>query len=231
MRRDELIRILREDYLDDVSDAPDQDDEHYRWSGAFLGRALAQAELEACRRVDFIFDDSTAAVCQITLADGTESYALNGKITRIERVFYDGTELGHRTEADMAGIYGDDWRTDTGEPSIYLVKGRRIRPYPIPSADEDGEVLALEVYRLPLAPFQTEPEIPEEYHERLCPYGAHLAYKRRDEDTYDPKKAEEMLAEFNAEFGRPVDPEVREHQLRNPDTLQFTLDTTGYSDN
>lgn len=230
MKRAELIRKVREDYLDDVSDAPDQDDEGYRWSDAFLGRAIAEAEYEACRRTDLLYDESTAAITAIALVDGTASYALSAKVTRLVAVVYDGAPLAHKTLGELTETYGEQWRADTGEPVAYAVSGKVLRVYPTPSADEDGDALSLEVYRLPLKSFVDEPEIGEEYHEDLCLYAAHSAYKRRDEDTYDPKKARELLQEFNAAFGYPVNALVREHQKRSPASLSIRPDY-GYSDN
>lgn len=230
MNRLELIRKVREDYLDDVSDNPDQSDEGLNWSDSFLARALAEAEFEACRRTDLIYDDSTAAVTQITLVSGTAGYTLSSKITKIENVVYNDAPLEHKTEEGLAAENGADWRADTGEPASYIIKGKTIRFYPVPTDDEATDIVYLEVYRLPLKSFVDAPEIPEEYHEDLCSYAAHLAWKRRDEDTYDPKKVVEMMMEFNEAFGPPVNARVREHQKRSPKTLRFRPDY-GYSDN
>jgi len=97
MNRDELITILREEYLDDVSDNPEQDEDDYRWSTSFLSRALATSEMEACRRANLIFDNSTVAVCTITLVSGTHTHTLHDKITKLEQVIYDGEPLDQRS--------------------------------------------------------------------------------------------------------------------------------------
>lgn len=228
----ELVQELREDYLDDTSDAPDQSDEGYLWSDAFLMRSLAGptgAEYEACRRTDLIFDKTTAAVTQVTLVDGTATYSLHDKVTRIHRVIYDDTPLTHKAEHEMHEADAQ-WRTRTGTPTDYLVEGRSITLHPIPDSDDDGATLYLHVFRLPLTSFATEPEIPEEWHVHLCKYGAYRAYRRRDPDTQDIAMSDRFLAEFNAVFGPPVSSLVREHQLRSPSSLKMRFDF-GYADN
>jgi len=229
MTRGELIRMVREDWLDDVSDNPDQNDEDRRWSDQFIARWLARGEIVACqgsRGGDLIFDSSTAAVTQITLATDTASYSSSSKITRIEAVIYDGAPLEQKTEREIVSENGDDWRTATGEPTAYIVKGRTIRFYPIPTSSENGDTVYLEVYRIPIDSFKEEPEIPEEFHEYLCAYAAYRAYSRRDEDTHDPKRAAEALAEFERIFGRPVSASVRRHHLEQP--RNTTFQTPGY---
>jgi hypothetical protein len=219
MYMEELIQIVREDYLDDVADTDDDSD--LRWSDSFLRRALAKAEREACRRTDLLFDDSTSTVTQITLATDTDSYTYNNKITRIDSVIYDDEPLDQKTEAELVEEHGEGWRTDTGEPTAYVVRGGKIRFYPTPTSSESGDIVYLEVFRLPLVPFTTSPEIPEEHHEDLCPYAAYLAWKRRDEDTFDPGKASEMLAEFTATFGTLDDAAIRRHRLEQPKNTQI----------
>lgn len=224
MYRQDFLRTIREDYLDDTTDNPDQDDADYRWSGAFLTRAIATAEFEACRRADLIHDTTTAAVCTITLVDGTYLHALHSKITALDKVIYDGAEIPKVTEEFLNANYGAEWRDDTGAPTHYLVKGRKIRLYPIPTSTEAGDEVSLEVYRLPLARFTNTPEIPEEYHQDLCEYVAYLAYRRRDEDTQDMSKAKYHYNEFEARFGELPTAQVREHELRSPAALEMRPD-------
>jgi len=221
----ELIRTVREDYLDDVSDSPDQADEDYDWKSPFLLRAFAEAERIACSGSDLLFDDSTPAVTQITLATDTASYTLSSKITRIEEVIYDGVPLVQKTERELLDESGDEWRTETGAPENFIVKGRKIRFFPVPTSTQGGETVYMEVYRLPLKSFTDQPEIPEEHHEHLCYFVAYRAYSRRDEDTYEPKKAAEMLAMFESIFGRPTDAETRAHLLEQPRNTNFGLNS------
>lgn len=228
MYRQEFIRTLREDYLDDITSNPDQDDSDYRWSGGFLTRAIATAELEACRRADLIHDTTTAAVCTITLVAGTYLHAIHSKVTVLDKVIYDGAEIPKVTEGYLKANYGAEWRDDTGAPTSYMVLGRKIRLYPIPTATEADDEVSLEVYRLPMARFTTTPEIPEEYHLDLCEYAAYLAFRRHDEDTKDNRKADYHLAEFTARFGELPSAQVREHQLRSPAALEMRPDY-GYS--
>lgn len=222
MNRGEIIEKVREDYLADVHSNPDQNEGRYRWPSAFLSRCVTEAEKAACRSTDLLFDNTTAAITQITLATTTADYTISAKITRIEAVIYDDEPLVQMTDAELLEEYGEEWRTETGEPVNYRIKGRTITFVPEPTSDENGDIVYLDVYRLPANSY-SDPEIPEEYHEGLCSYVAYLAYKRRDEDTYDPKKASEMLAEFRSIFGFPDTAEVRRKHLEQPRNTRIIM--------
>lgn len=49
-----------------------------------------------------------------------------------------------------------------------------------------------------------EPEISRRYHDALVEWIKYRAFNSSDSDLYDPKKAAQALAEFEAEFGPPV---------------------------
>lgn len=217
----DLIRIVRDEYLDDVSDNPDQNEADYRWSTSFLTRALGRAETVACQSSKLIFDSTTTAVTQITLVTDTASYSYHDKITQIGAVIYDDEPLIQKTERELVDEEGEEWRTETGEPTSFIIKGRTIRFFPAPTSTENGGIVYLEVYRLPMNAFADALEIPEEQHENLCAYVAYLAYNRRDEDTYNPEKANEMKMDFESVFGRPVKASVRRHHLEQPRNTSF----------
>ena len=61
----------------------------------------------------------------------------------------------------------------------------------------------LVVSRIPLIPFtlQTSPEIEEKYHEGLCDWAAHLAFKKPDSDTLNLNLSRLYEDEFTRQFG------------------------------
>lgn len=218
METSELITVLRNDYLDDTV-------EEYLWSDEFLTRSLSESQRQACNRTDFLFDDSTASVTQITLVDGQASYTLNKKITAIEYVSFDGSELTHKSRHELNRDI-PTWRTDTGmtNQTVYFTqRGHTIRFSRVPDATDAGKIVYLEVYRMPidsLCQDYDEPEIPEEYHRDLIYWTLHEAFGKPDADGYDPDRSALYLQKFNDIFGGYVSSEVRLNQFNHDKTLR-----------
>lgn len=129
----DLITILREDYLDDEASGN-------LWSDAFLLRALAEAEKQACNRCDMLYDDSTVAITQIPLKDGTSSYTMSSKITAIERIEFNGREVTGKSKQELDRS-NPNWRSLTGIVGVdvnYTVNGRNIRFTPAPIGSKDA---------------------------------------------------------------------------------------------
>ncbi len=148
----ELITIGREDYLDDTVGATAGDG--LVTDATFL-RFLIEAQEQACRRMDLLYDETTAAICTLTLVDGTRVYLLDSRITKLERVEYDSAAIPQKTVEEL-NISNPTWRTDTGEPTQFVVRQRSLYPIPYPGADEDTDTLSLEVYRLPLVDLRND---------------------------------------------------------------------------
>jgi len=222
MELSDLRAIVREDRFADVYDNPTPDTDSQRWTDAFIDRNLNEAERAACRGSDLLFD-TTSAVTDLSLVAGTPAYSLDPKITRLENILLDEEPLLHVTEDELVAQWGLDWRAEEDDPVCFWVKGRTITfvPNPVLSAE-----VKLEIFRLPLTAMvddADEPEIPEEFHEALCYFAEHRGYLRKDEDTYDPNKANQRLAAFHAVFGRPVPAELRAHHLEQPKNTSFRI--------
>lgn len=214
MQVSKLITQVREDYLDDTnSDA-------YLWSDASLLRKFTEAERQACNRANLIYDDSTYYT-SLTLVSGQASYDLDPKITVVENIIFDGDIVVKKTREELDKLQ-PTWRTDTGmaDKVIYaVITGKQIRFNYIPDATDAGEVVSLEVYRLPdvdITSASQEPEIPEEYHRDLIYWVLHECYKKQDVDTFNQEKSDSFLARFDGVFGPYVSARVRRHQFENP---------------
>jgi len=175
------------------------------------------AEAEACRRRDLIFDDSTADVCVIDVTDTTSTYALNSKIKKVTRAYLEDAdgiktylEILSRDELDQKH---EGWRDDTSPPYAIIVDEDTVKI--VPAVDGDYE-LHLEVYRLPLTamfypvspvptpapdPLIESPEISTPHHQYLYHWVLHEAYAKRDNDMYDLELSEHHLRKFERYFG------------------------------
>ena len=185
--------------------ADDNDSQKYLWSDAEWLAWANEAQDEACRRARLIVDSTTAACCQITLANATATYDIDDRVLFIRRAKLTGRApvLGRVSYRDLdREIPG--WESETGEPRGYIpdMDDRKFRPYPIPNA---SGTVTLTVIRLPLYCMETiqdEPEIRPHLHRKLIPWMLYRAYSKQDAETRDEKKAAMWLAEFEAEFGK-----------------------------
>lgn len=233
----QLVAVVRSDYLDDrqgagSSEGKVDDDQLIRW--------LAEAEAEACRRKDLIYDETNATdssstpLAEITLASGTRAYSFSKKITRIEAVWYvDGG--GNQRKLTQVGRGDLDrkhpaWRVTTGQPFYFFVRGRDIYPLPFPSSMEDGHTLKLEVYRTPLNPvadLDDEFEIDEEWEEGLAYWAAHRTFMNLDEDLEDPQGQGFFYSKFEEVFGPPMPSAIRRNILEEP--REFSTPVLGHN--
>jgi len=221
-----LITEVRTDYLDDTLGVDTND---ALVSEASLLRFTDEAEEQSCRRMDLLYDETTASVCAITIADGTKAYAIDSRITKLERVSWNGIDLPKKHESEYSGT---SWRETEGEPTSYYVKQRSIYLHPTPDADAVSEdnALALAVFRTPETSITADtdtPEIPAEFHRDLINWVLYRVYNLRDEDLFDPAKASYYLSAFTNSFGPEVPADVRQHQFESPRT-QVLRPKTGY---
>lgn len=129
----ELLTIIREDYLDDSA-------ESYLWSDAQLLRYLAEAEHQACNRANLIYDDTTPEIARISLINNKATYPISQLINVVESANIDGTACiklaFHELERTRPS-----WRTESGitnKTVNYIIRGRSIRLVPYPTASIDA---------------------------------------------------------------------------------------------
>jgi hypothetical protein len=217
-------RTELDDLSGDVSDpcAWENDDTGLLWKNAELTRFANQAEREFCRRRP-IHDQTTTAICSISLTTGDPQVTIDKRVEYIERVKLDGQtrELTKKTKEWMDYNY-DDWEAETGEP-VHYIEGENeytFRVWPIPTSDMTG---TLTVGRLPLNAMTwaqravVSPEIKEKEHDDLVLWMCHLALRKRDSETYNKEEADR----YEGEFARAVGPRKsafmsqRRRKLRN----------------
>jgi len=233
MEISELITTIREDFLDDTfsgweSATDDEKAGQFIWSDSALLRYLTRAQQQACNRTDFIYDDSTASIVEITLIDGQRSYSISQKITVIEDITYDDNLVTHISKNDR-DKYFPNWRTDennmSGNVNVhYLIRSRKIFFYPAPGPLDVGQKVYLSTYRTPLDNIESDSddlEIPEEFHYDLIWWVLYEAYSKQDGDRYDKERGLGYLAQFNEKFGEYIPSEVRLNQMQEPKSLNI----------
>jgi hypothetical protein len=183
----------------------------YLWSDAEILGYLNDALDEACERSRLIEDSTTAECCAITLSTGVSRYDLHASVFLVKRLTFRGRAL-IESSVEAEDRSDPNWESRTGEPWRFIQTESQLRLIPTPTADQDGEDIALTVYRrqlesLTLGDFA--PEIAERYHQRLLDWMLHRAYSKPDADTVNPAKADEHEARFIRSFGERVDANVQ----------------------
>jgi len=219
----DLITRVREDYLDDTLGVNNNDS---LVSEAALIRFADEAQDQACRRGDMIYDESDATIRQIQLIDGVRGYKLNQKITVLERVLIDNVGLKHTTESGMdSNVPG--WRAAAkGPPTHYYIRQRTLYVDPVPDVSAAAKTLDLSVYRKPktaLTAIGDSFEIFEEAQDDLVYWMLYRVYNLRDEDLNDPTAAKMYYRLFEKSYGEEVPLRTRIHQFENPRLLQNYL--------
>ena len=176
------------------------------WSNVELNGYVNEAVEVFARELPLIIDSSTAAdgdgdnLCQITTVDGTQDYALSPKVVSIMRAKVSG-ETTPLAEADVDIMDKDDplWDDLTASsrqtPKRWLL-GRETDKITLVRCPDDAYTVNMTVQRLPLADLSADgdkPEIGSGYHKLLLSYILHMAYSKRDVETYSERKADSYL--------------------------------------
>lgn len=204
MKLGELVEELRENILRDTSDAVNSNPSNYLLSDKSLVRYINEAQQKFATRTLCLRDESTAAICNITLVAGQAAYKLD---PRVVSVYSAATADGHlhlqrTTYASMVSApdlpRGDFrfTRAQDGRPCLFYTDREtgKLGVYPKPDTEHDGKVIVLRVGRLPLRPLVPEdleavPEIPEQWHMDLLEYASWRALRNHDNDLENLQKA------------------------------------------
>jgi hypothetical protein len=190
----------------------------FLWSNDFIDLALNDAQWQACRRARLIIDSTTPRACRINLAASQPLYRVDPSVIFIRRVKLStrSDPLGFARVRDM-DLAQPDWESETGEVVGWVADHTtgKLRLYRIPTAAELPAVATLTVVRGPLAPMAKDedaPEIHERHHYNLHHWALFRMYSKQDSQTYDPKRAADNMALFEADFGQ-ASTAIEEHWI------------------
>lgn len=208
MKRVDLIRRFRTLAQDKV--------QPYLWADEDVNDWLNDAETQASIRARLIQEDANPDVCSIALAVGTQVYALHPSVFEISNIRLipasgDKPRRLSIVTRDFLDMQDPDWRDSTDPAQSVIQMDRTLR---VVGTFDDGDRLALECFRMPLAPMDptnpdSAPEINPAHHEHLVHWVLAKAYSNPDADTLDPKRAAAAEAAFTAYFGPMPDADLR----------------------
>ena len=196
----ELIEAWRADVLDDV--------EPYLWSQTEAVR-YAEAAYRRFVRLTGGIHDFTSPLTRVDIVAGQELADVSPLILRFDKAQResDGREITIANWTDQALMRRDDYGVSSflyndrapGEVR-YMVIGSEVGKVKWVSPPAADDVALLQVYRLPLAHIVDEThtlsEVNEDYHIHLLDWMKHLAYLKRDTETYNKRASDEHRAAF-----------------------------------
>lgn len=182
----------------------------------------------------YIIGNPALALGRVCVVDGTASYAVSGKIRKIDVCYLasdPATPIEQVTESWLdANVY--NWRALTGTPEFHVEHRGRIRLVPEPDDtinDSTGlDTLIMESYRLPIYDLTypvttyTAPEEPEEVHRDMLHYAAKLAFQVPDAETRNDAMAEYHEGMFSQRFGPPVSAHLEQGVIEMPALFRLT---------
>lgn len=186
------------------------DPEGDRWGVDEVMAYLDEAQEDYGDRTG-IFGAALSATLNSDLTPAYAFYDLPADFSQLQALAYDGRELAPMPIAQLEGA--DGWRTETGEPSWYILGPwgyRTIRLYPYPSASAAAD-LSGEYLKSPASMSETTtPAIPQVDHMALVYKAVSLAYLK-DFEAKDPAKAANYEAMYERKVAKALARSARGH--------------------
>lgn len=188
-------------------------EEPYFWTNQDVAAWLSDAQAQACIRGRLLHADESDAMCNIALQPGTQTYKLHRALYELVSVRIKPTIGPSRplklVTREWLNAELPDWR-DSERPVFWAIQGENSLR--LVGTIEEGDVLHLECYRLPLAALEDEsdePEIHAAHHEHLIDWALFKAYSVPDADAFDPTRAKMAEDAFTRYFGLQPDSDMR----------------------
>ena len=183
------------------------------WSSEDVARWLSDGQTQACIRGRLLREDARDAICRIALVPGQHTYKLHRTVyeiidVRIKPIVGPSRKMKTVTrewlDAEMP-----QWR-DCNRPAQFAIQDENSLR--LVGNIDDGDVLHLECYRLPMAALEDEsdePEIHAAHHEHLIDWALFKAHSVPDADAFDPTRAKMAEDAVSRYFGLQPDSDMR----------------------
>lgn len=196
MNRDRMLEELREVIDDSLTP--------YFWSDPALLGYLAEGEDLFCEETGYFRE--MGGTYTITLATGVATYAIPDRVIQVLDIWNGRRKLGKYQESDVvveapSGMVPFELADCPGAPTAwqadesmgYIVFDKT------PTADEDGDVYTLYVWRyaaVDLAEDAAEPTLPTRFQRACIEWAASKALAHHDGEQQDPVKAKDHANSF-----------------------------------
>lgn len=166
---------------------------------------INEAEREACRRMNLIFDKTTTEVCEIAVAEGDQVKDLHSSVWEVMTAYLVDSNGDHikLTNVDQVELdrVSPGWREIEKQPERYIIEESTIT---LDSKADAAYTLKLEVYRLPITDMATPasaPEIAAAHHEKLLDWVKKNYYEIPIEGVFSPELTSIHEQRFEDHFG------------------------------
>ena len=197
MTLDDLVESFRE-YADDLV-------EPYLWSTSLVESYADRAEVEACERRPLLTSSTDEDMCQIAVSADVGKYT---KHVAVREVYYakfteTASDEAHKlfiTNIDELAFLEPTWEDLESEPKYLLLDDSSVQIIPTPTVDG---LLEMSISHVPktLASVTYNFSIHSAHHYNLVYWMLHLAFEKRDADTFNAKKALDYETRFANYFG------------------------------
>ena len=175
---------------------------------------LNDAQDQACVRGRLLREDALPEMCRIVLEAGKHTYKLHEAAYEIInlRILPANGGCSHPVTLKSREWLDNElpgWRDDTQPARFAIQDDTTIR---LVGKITEGDVLALECYRLPIKRLRSEmdkPEIHVAHHPHLIQWALHRAFSVPDAETFDQKRADLAEIAFTEYFGPLPDADMR----------------------
>lgn len=187
----------------DLSDPPLWSDDEWR-------DYFNEAADEAAIRAKLIEDDSI----EVDVSAG-EAYAEYPEyVWSIQGVKLGGKRMTLLDKAMLDATEGEDWESRTGTPWACYEVGGRLRFFPVPEVAGTASITAFCTPKAPMVNDTDQPGLRQRLHSQLIDWALHLAYLKKDADTFDAGLSAQHGNEFEKTFGpRPDEVEMRRRRI------------------
>lgn len=200
------------------------------WGDKEVDRLINLAYVECVDRGLVIFDRDTFTIDTVAT---TWEYQLDPTIIRIKQAWLVGLTVDSVKQDDQPifSLTSDEvldwtrWYRFGGDIMYQTVSFGTTRygvtengTFIVVPTPTEVRTIRLEVWRYPkdeLKGKDDEPEFAPIYHDKMLSWALYLAYRNQDAETVDGIKAAQYEADFERDFGPPVNARGRRAQLEN----------------
>lgn len=181
------------------------------WSDDEWRDYFNEAASEAAIRARLIEDDQI----EIDVTAGESYVDYPEYVWAIQRVYLGGRRLQLIDREMLDADEGEGWEDRTGQPCACYEVGGRLRLFPTPEADGTARMVAFCTPKTIMEADDDEPAgLRQRLHSQLLDWALHLAYLKKDADTFDANLAARHEAEFEKTFGpRPDERAMRQKRI------------------
>lgn len=182
----------------------------YKWSDPDWVFYFNEAANEASIRARLIEDDQIEV--DVSANDAYADYP--EYVWAIQRVYFGSKKLILTDRETLDASEGENWEDQTGAPDYCYEVGGRLRFYPIPDAAGTARVVAFCTPKTPMVKDSDKPSLRDRLHLQLLDWALHLAYSKKDADTFNADLAAVHEAAFEKTFGpRPDEKAMRRKRI------------------